>query len=116
MRALVFVLVCAWPLFGHAQQPSKTAVRPQATVEVLDDPAQVEDVISRLRQDQKSLEKTDQKAAPDLKNERLPLPGRSAGGSHKNSKDDKSQRPAWRRPHGPRDDSERTERPRRPHR
>jgi len=116
--ALVLAVACGiLPQLARADDPRPSAdgrsnVKPQSTVEVLDDKAQIDDVITRLRQTP-----TD-KAAPartppeELKSNRPPL-STVQPPDLKKQPNDKGAR--WRQSHRERGSGtpERTERPRR---
>ena len=107
MNALLLALVLLAPA-----DPQKV-VRPHATVEVLDDPAQVQDVIAKLEQKKAqaaAAAAAAEAAAQRLKPERPPLP-RQPDAAGKRGQDGGS-RPTTRREHG----ADRRERPRTPRR
>jgi hypothetical protein len=91
----------------------QTGVRPRHTVEVLDDRAQIDDVISRLKQ-QPAPERSSA-SADSLKNERPPLPPDAAPSAKKGSHNPEVKSgERWRRPHHDRGGvPDTTERPRR---
>jgi hypothetical protein len=108
---LAFAFVAA---AGGAAWADDTRVRTSATVEVLDDRAQIDDVISRLRT-QQALDKqraaTAVQQAGNLKVER-PAPPATADTSHRAvGPEPKEQRPGSRRVNRERINSEHTERP-----
>ena len=109
--AFAFVAAASGPAFAD-----DTRVRTSATVEVLDDKAQIDDVISRLRA-QQALDK--QRAGTlqqvgSLKLERPAPPTSSTGDSSHRAvgPEPKEQRPGSRRPnHDPNGNPDHTERP-----
>lgn len=111
LLALAFVAAASGAAFAD-----DTRVRTSATVEVLDDKAQIDDVISRLRT-QQALDK--QRAATlqqagSLKVERPAPPTSSTGDSTHRAvgPEPKEQRPGSRRPnHEPNGNPDHTERP-----
>jgi hypothetical protein len=108
---LAFAFVAA---ASGAAWADDTRVRTSATVEVLDDRAQIDDVISRMRT-QQALDKqrtaTAVQQAGNLKVER-PAPPSAADTSHRAvGPEPKEQRPGSRRVNRERFNSEHTERP-----
>jgi hypothetical protein len=96
-----------------ARADPQKGVRPRHTVEVLDDRAQIDDVIARLKQ-QPAPERSPA-SADSLKSERPPLPPEAAPNAKKaaHAADVKSGE-RWRRPHHDRGGvPDTTERPRR---
>ena len=115
MTRLLFAL-CLVAAAGGAAFADDARVRTSATVEVLDDKAQIDDVISRLRA-QQALDKqraTTLQKAGSLKVER-PAPPTSATGDSTHravGPEPKEQRPGSRRPnHEPNGNPDHTERP-----
>jgi len=107
--AFAFVALASGAAFADDSR-----VRTTATVEVIDDKAQIDDVISRLRT-QQALDKqraaTAVQEAASLKVER-PAPPSSADTSHRAvGPEPKEQRPGSRRVNRERNNSEHTERP-----
>jgi hypothetical protein len=98
---LAFAFVTA---AGGAAFADDTRVRSSATVEVLDDRAQIDDVISRMRGQEKAASDARTaaadaaKAAGTLKQDRPPAPTATADSSHRSvGPDSKEQRPGSRR-------------------
>ena len=98
MLGLAFVAAAGGPALAD-----DTRVRTSATVEVLDDKAQIDDVISRVRaprQPQSDLRAAEvEQAAQELKRERPPAPATtSSDGAHRTvGPEPKEQRPGSRR-------------------
>jgi hypothetical protein len=103
MRKLLAMAIL-WVIQGAAWADDR-GVKPQSTVEVLDDKAQVDDVISRLR----AHEEAAKTPTPELKVERPALPA-----SVTDKKLIEQNRASWRRQHHDRDSgsNESIERPR----
>jgi hypothetical protein len=101
---------------ARADDTSQGGVRPRATVEVIDDKAEIDDVISRLQRAPpvEKVAPADERGADQLKAARPPLlnvaPGEKKSGGNAEGKTG-----PWRRPHRERGSGapERTERPRR---
>ena len=108
---LAFALVAA---AAGAARAEDSRVRTSATVEVLDDKAQIDDVISRLRTQQaldRQRSQTALQQAASLKVER-PAPPSAADNAHRAvGPEPKDQRPGSRRVNRERNNSEHTERP-----
>jgi hypothetical protein len=113
--ALAVALACGiLPQLARADDPRETRsnVKPQSTVEVLDDKAQIDDVITRLRQTPAEKQATPEHAPADLKSARPPLSTVQPPEIKKQPANDKNAR--WRQSHRERGSGtpERTERPR----
>jgi hypothetical protein len=104
-----FTLVAALACAARADD-TRQKVKPRTTVEVLDDKAQIDDVISRLR----SAPPVDKTAEKPLRDERPPLPEAVNAAVKKAppAVDPKGDASHWRRPHQRGGNNERTERPR----
>lgn len=102
MRRLMLALALV-AATASAARADDTRVRTSASVEVLDDKAQVDDVISRLRQQQQqqqaaSTESAAKAQAGALKLERPPAPSSGGDASHRAvGPEPKEQRPGSRR-------------------
>ena len=74
MRRVALALVFAAALGGAARaQDPRSGVKPKATVEVLDDKAQIDDVISRMKQAPPDKQHVDPQPPSELKSQRPPL-------------------------------------------
>ncbi|HWE30086.1 MAG TPA: hypothetical protein VHB97_18880 [Polyangia bacterium] len=111
------ILVCALALAGGSAWADDARVRTTTTVEVLDDKAQIDDVISRLRAVPLTPDTTKSatKAAPvaTLKQERPPAPTTAAESRRATGPDAKTQPAGTRRSSRERNGNpDHTERPR----
>jgi hypothetical protein len=119
MTRLVFAFAFVAAV-GGAAWADDTRVRASATVEVLDDKAQIDDVISRLRQQQQQQGRKEEATATpqpsSLKQERPPAPSSATDPSHRAvGPQPKDQRPGSRRDRERSGNPDHTERPH-PHR
>jgi hypothetical protein len=111
MRSAIWALAfAATTSVGAAAYADDTHVRTSATVEVLDEKAQIDDVISRMRAQQAR----EAKPHPStLHEERPPAPPSSSESHRTVGPDGKSQPPGTRRPNRERNGNpDHTERPR----